>query len=175
MVLVQPAPDVVLVGFHEAAMIGARGLALAAVPDHEYGRDHVPRSGRRDPLRTVVLPGRGRATGSSTAIDVAIPAGSRVHAPVSGRVLTVEPYLLYGRYPDTRMVIAPDGRRDTRLVVLHVTGARVAAGDRVEAGRTVLARSPTPFPFESQIDRFTTWYAGHATPHVHFELRPRTG
>lgn len=171
-VLVQPAADVRLVGFHEAAMPGAVSLGLTSRPDAHHGRDWVPHTEQADELATMVLPSRARGTHSSTAIDVAIPAGTAVHAPVTGTVTRVEPYLLYGRHPDTRLVIRPDARPDLRLVVLHVTGHAVAVGDHVEAGVTPIAASPTPFPFESQIDRFTASVAGDATPHVHLELRP---
>lgn len=171
-VIVQPSPDVRMVGFHEAAIPGARSLGLTAAPDAHHGRDWVPHVDTPDELRTMVLPSRGRRTHSSSAMDVAIPAGRTVHAPVTGVVTTVEPYLLYGRYPDTRIVIRPDARPDLRLVVLHVTGHAVAVGDHVEAGVTPIAASSTPFPFESQIDRFTQGATGTATPHVHLELRP---
>jgi biotin carboxyl carrier protein len=170
--IVLPSPDVVLAGFHEASRPGARDLGLTAAPDRDLGRRPVPHTDIDDPLPTMVLPSRSRPTGSATAIDVALPAGRAVHAPVSGTVVTVEPYLLYGRYPDTRIVVRPDGRPDLRLVVLHVTGPQVAVGDRVEAGRTVLAASATPFPFPSQVDEHTARVTGRATPHVHLELRP---
>jgi hypothetical protein len=55
----------------------------------------------------------------------------------------------------------------------------VRAGDHVAAGETVLARGPTPLPFESQVDEFT---AEPSWPHVHIEVvdpsipnRPRGG
>lgn len=172
LVIVQPSPHVALVGFHEAAYPGARGVGLAARPDRHLGRRWVPHQERSNPLRSMVLPGRGRPTGSATAIDVAVPAGRRIFAPMSGRVTVVEPYLLYGRYPDTRIVITPRGRPDLKLVILHVTGHDVAVGDRVRAGRDVIAASATPFPFESQIDRFTAHEVGRSLPHVHLELRP---
>jgi hypothetical protein len=169
---VQPSPDVPLVGFHEAAAPGARPLDLAAVPDADRGRGETRHPDVEDDLDTMVLPTRARGTPSTTSIDVAVPAGRRIHAPVSGTVTSVQPYLLYGQHPDTRIVITPDGRPDLQLVVLHVTGHDVAVGDRVEAGRDVIAASATPFPFESQIDRFTIDEIGRATPHVHLELRP---
>ena len=89
------------------------------------------------------------------------------------RPIAVDPYLLYDRHPDTRIVIQPDGRPDLELVVLHVTGHAVAVGDRVVAGVTPIAASSTPLPFESQIDRFTMAEIGRATPHVHLEMRRR--
>lgn len=170
--VVQPSPEVVMVGFHEAGRPGARSLALASSPDAQEGITTVPDPKVDDALPSRVLPTRGRANGPATAIDVAMVAGEPVHAPVSGTVTSVEPYLLYGEYPDTRIVVAPDGRPDLRLVVLHVTEEQVAVGDRVEAGTDVLAASANPLPFTSQIDEYTVDASGVATPHVHLELRP---
>lgn len=170
----QPAADVPLVGFHEAAAVGAAAVEPIAEPDEQHGRAPVPHGGEDDDLDTLVLPTRDRASAPSTAIDVAVPAGEVVHAPITGTVTAVDPYLLYGQHPDTRIVIQPEGRPDVELVVLHVTGHDVAVGDRVEAGVTPIAASSTPFPFESQIDRFTEAEIGRATPHVHLELRQRS-
>lgn len=170
--VVQPSPEVVMVGFHEAGRPGARPLALATSPDAQHGSTTVPDPKVDDALPSRVLPTRGRASGPATAVDVAMVAGEPVHAPVSGTVTSVEPYLLYGEYPDTRIVVTPDGRPDLGLVVLHVTGEQVAVGDRVEAGTDVLATSANPLPFTSQIDEYTAAASGVATPHVHLELRP---
>lgn len=145
-----PSPEVVLVGFHQAAFRGVSQL-----------RHHKN-------VRMITLPSRRRATGSRTAADISMPPGTEVLSPVTGRVAAVQSYALYGRYPDLRMQIIPDDNPRMVLTVLHVTGARVKAGDRVEAGRTVIAREATQFPFTSQIDRF----AG-PLPHVHLELRRR--
>lgn len=170
--LMLPSPHVDMVGFHEAASATAHELELGARPDVDLGVQEVSFEDVDDDLETMVLPARGRATGSATAVDVAMPAGREVVSPISGTVESVEPYLLYGRHPDTRIVITPDGRPDLKLVVLHVTGHEVAVGDRVTAGKTVLAASATPFPFESQIDRFVEDNIGRATPHVHLEVSP---
>jgi biotin carboxyl carrier protein len=145
-----PSPEIVLVGFHQAAFRGVSQL-----------RHHKN-------VRMITLPSRRRATGSRSAADVSMPPATEVLSPVTGRVAAVQSYALYGRYPDLRMQIIPDDNPRMVLTVLHVTGARVKAGDRVEAGRTVIAREATKFPFTSQIDRF----AG-PLPHVHLELRRR--
>ena len=170
----QPSADVPLVGFHEAAAPGALDVEPAATPDDQQGRAPVEHAGGDDDLDTMVLPTRNRPTAPATAMDVAVPAGEVVHAPVTGTVTAVDPYMLYGRHPDTRITIQPEGRPDLQLVVLHVTGHDVAVGDRVEAGVTPIAASSTPLPFESQIDRFTRAEIGRATPHVHIEMRPVT-
>lgn len=170
---VQPSPMTVLVGFHEAAMPGAKPLTAAANLDEAHGRHAVPASDRDDPLATAVLPTRARTTDAASAMDIVIPVGQSVYSPVSGTVTEADPYMLYGTHPDHRLVIVPDERPDLRVVILHVTGVRVKPGDKLTAGKSKLADSATPFPFESQIDRFARPLMKQAapTPHMHVELR----
>jgi hypothetical protein len=91
-----------------------------------------------------------------------------VHTPVSGTVTDVREYVLYGGHRDVRLEIAPDDAPDLRLVMIHIADVDVEAGDEVTAGETVVAGTARPFPFGSQIDRFTEpdrW------PHVHIEVK----
>lgn len=115
------------------------------------------------------LPSRSRGTHRAGAVDVTMPPGDRVYAPVSGKVVEAKGYALYGRYRDEMLRIVPDG--DTRMIttVLHVQGLNVKAGDRVVAGETVIAGSARKFPFWSQIDA----YSGKPWGHVHIETRFR--
>lgn len=172
--IVQPSPHVALVGFHEGA-----GHTLDVVPGARPHRDlgvrPVDSPDRRDDLRSMVLPTRDRGTGSATAIDIAMPVGRKVFAPITGTVTAVNPYTLYGKFSDTIIVIEPDDAPGVELKILHVTGPQVAIGDHVEAGRTLLADSPTAFPFSSQIDRFVEPLVGKALPHVHMELMRSSG
>ncbi len=148
--LLPPSHHVRLVGFHQAASGRADELAPTARPG----------------MRT--LPSRGRGTGRHTAADVAVAPGTTVVAPVTGRVVTVEHYALYGRYDDLRLTIVPSSDPGRVVTVLHVVGARVAVGDEVVAGETPIAAEAHQLPFTSQIDE----WAGHG-PHVHVELRAR--
>lgn len=171
---VQMSDTTVLVGFHEAAMPGAKALAPAARLDADQGRSDVPASAVDDDLHTMILPTRARATGAASAMDVVIPARETVFAPVTGTVTEVDHYKLYGTHPDNRLVIVPDARPDLRVVILHVEGVKVSPGDEVTAGQTKIAVGANPFTFESQIDRFAAPLMprkGDATPHVHVELR----
>lgn len=155
---------VVVTGYHEASRsTGAVALRPAAEAPP------VPRDGGRlgDTPATVILPSRGRGTAATSAVDLALPAGEAIRSPVDGRVVEVEGYRLYGRSDDVMITIAPDGAADLVVAVLHVDGIRVQAGQRVTAGRTVLAATARRLPFRSQIER----YSG-ALPHVHVDVRP---
>jgi murein DD-endopeptidase MepM/ murein hydrolase activator NlpD len=145
-----PSRHLHLIGFHEAAMRGA----LRMGPQQNA------------PMRT--LPTRNRSTPTRSAADVSVKSGTPVLSPVSGTVVGVDRYALYGKYPDLRIQIVPAGDRSKLVTVLHVTGATVRVGDRVASGETVIAERATKFPFRSQIDRF----AGDH-PHVHVEIRNR--
>lgn len=142
-----PSRDVLLAGWHEAA--GPSALPM-------------------DPAATGVatqLPSRGRPHDPHSALDVAVRPGTQALAPVTGTVVEVSPYMLYGVHPDTRVVIRPDGAPHLAVSVLHVTGPLVEVGTHVTAGNPVAAHA-TEFPFLSQIEDQT----GRA-PHIHLEVK----
>ncbi|MGH1488369.1 MAG: M23 family metallopeptidase [Acidimicrobiales bacterium] len=148
--LLHPSNRVERVGFHESNNDGARQL---------------------EPSDTVVgglvLESRQRDTGSRTAADVVVEPGTEIRAPVTGTVLRAGGYVLYCKHSDDFVVIEPDSHPGWELKVLHINGVMVSAGDRVEAGVTVLAPAATLLPFDSQVDEFT---AEPSWPHVHIEL-----
>lgn len=166
--------DAILVGFHEAAGPGPLTLTPErVVEDHNPGADKpqpAGTAGAEQDTDLVVLPSRGRGAGATTAIDVAVPEGSPILSPVSGTVLTADRYVLYGQHEDHIVRIAPDGRPDLAVKLIHITAPTVQVGQRVEAGRTPIAGSAKTFPFSSQIDRLTEERDGHIGPHVHLEL-----
>ncbi len=145
-----PTRHLRLIGFHQASFAAARQLTT---------HDRVP-------MRT--LPSRGRPTASRSAADISMTNGRPVLAPVTGTVVEVQHYALYGRYADARVRIVPDANPQMLVTALHVTGPTVRVGDRVQGGKDTIARSATKFPFVSQIDEF----AGDH-PHVHIEIRRR--
>ena len=171
--IVQPSPHVKMVGFHEG---GTRSdeVSLGATPDRDLGAGPVESADRDDPLRSMVLPTRGRSTGPATAIDIAMTDGRKVHAPITGTVTAANPYTLYGEHPDTIITIQPDGHPEIFMEIMHVEGVQVEVGDRVVAGRTVIADSPNLLPFSSQIDRYVT-EGGRPLPHVHVEMQRSSG
>lgn len=172
--LVTPSMETVLVGFHEAALPGTEEMTTLAPLTADHTSRPVKRSETPEVLQvapSIALPTRDRPQAPTSAIDIAIPEGEDVLAPVSGTVVVASPYTLYGEHQDTRIEIVPHDAPDTRVIMIHVNDVKVEVGDEVVAGETVLAGTATAFPFESQIDRFSEQVSGSAHPHVHVEIK----
>jgi hypothetical protein len=136
--------------FHESNHDGARTLEL------------LP-----DVIDPIDLETRERDTGARTAADVVVDPDVEIRAPITGRVKRSGSYVLYCDYRDDFVVIEPDDHPGWEVKVLHIAGVQVRAGDRVQAGETVLAPRPTRLPFDSQVDEVT---APPPWPHVHIEV-----
>lgn len=161
-----------MVGFHESNSPQALPLdATRPIARSHHAGVSVPTTGEADG-QVIVLPTRDRASGPMTAMDLAVQPGEAVVSPVTGVVVESEPIRYEGT--DHRIVIRPDANPDVEVLVVHVEGALVEAGDRVRAGRTPVAAGPRQLHFDSQIDRFTEAARGDALPHVHVELRAAT-
>lgn len=160
------ADDAVAVAFHEAARRGARALRPTGTCSVCRNRSKFrPLSGQGD-LRYIVMDSRGRPSPATSAVDIALRAGTSILAPVNGTVRNVKRYRLYRRYSDVRVAIAPDADPGRRVVLIHLRGVTLRRGDRVDASTTVIGRVRS-FPFESQVDR----YVRGSFPHVHIEVR----
>lgn len=150
-VLHHPSARVERVGFHESNHDGAQSM---------------------EPMPTAAAPAtlesRERGTAPRSAADIVSDPAVEIRAPVTGTVKRAGHYVLYCKYSDDFVVIEPDGRPGWEVKLLHITGVRVRAGDRVVAGETVLAPRPTQLPFESQVDEDRT--SDPAWPHVHIEV-----
>jgi hypothetical protein len=103
-------------------------------------------------------------------VDVALSADALVVAPVTGQVVEVLEYALYGKIRDWRIVIESADRPDLHVVLVHLDDPRVAAGDTVTAGETPLA-VVRQLPFTSHVDYVTD--EPHP-PHTHIEVKPGT-
>lgn len=164
--IVTPSPEVRLIGFHQSGVRSALAWEPRGTPFHNgnAGRYRAPPA--TEGPRYAIMANRRRPTHPTTAVDVAVPHNTTLTSPVTGTVAEVKPYLLYGRYPDMLVTVVPDGRPDLRVVMMHLNAVRVAPGQRVEAGKTVLAPTAMPFPFQAQIEHFSG-----RMPHLHIELR----
>ena len=82
---------------------------------------------------------RPRPGSPDTAADVGAKPGTTVISPVTGTVVKVKSYKLYGKWPDYEIHITPDGFDNLDIVLIHVTDLEVKPGARVVAGVTPLA------------------------------------
>lgn len=164
-----PADHVLLVGYHEASFDDALPLTPVGRCIANENRTEVTCPPDQPGPDYLILSSRGRYTNGDTAVDLVMRDESPVISPVSGRVVDVRPYALYGTYPDNRIEIEPAGRPDLRLVLIHVVDVFIRPGDEVVAGQTELAGGPNRFPFPSHIDRY---FPDERWPHVHVELKP---
>lgn len=156
------------IGFHESGTRGALNLHPMGIPRINANLTRISSAPVGDGFEYLILGSRHRRNGPTSAVDISMPFNTAVHAPVTGTIVDATAYLLYREVPDNAVYIVPDSRQDLVLVLMHLNGLKVNIGDRVEAGKTVLALTARQLPFGSQIDR----YAG-PLPHVHMELRPR--
>jgi hypothetical protein len=162
-----PATRPVALAYHEASMprrVALHPLGSCLVCRNRW-KFRPPRVGPSE-LEYMVMDTRGRAAAATSAVDVVVRRWHRVRAPVTGRVWSLRHYRLYGRYPDVRVAIVPDGRSDRLVVLIHLRDPRVRPGDRVVVSQTVLGWA-RQFPFESQVDR----YVKGRFPHVHIEVK----
>ena len=137
------------VGFHQASYTYALHMtttlpdaSLSAAKD-KRGTGRVlskqPTGAGAFLIGKVLRMWRARPGRPDSAADVGAAAGSAVFAPVSGLVIKIKPYKLYGKYDDFEIHIRPDGWNEIDCVMIHVTDLTVAVGARVQGGVTHLA------------------------------------
>ena len=166
-----PSISAIAAGFHEAATSNAlpmrpHGQLLRNLNATRYEAPADVLGG----ITYLVMSSRERAAPATSALDVLMRDDDPVLSPVDGVVADVREVLIEQQHPDLRVELHPDDDDALRVVIVHVDGVRVAPGDRVEAGTTVLASTARRFAFLSQIDNLTypqLW------PHVHLEVQPR--
>ncbi len=138
--------DLTEIGFHQASY----GYALrmeTLMPRADMRRAKKDRSTHRDlskqptgPSATltgsVLVMWRNRPGTPDTAVDVGAKAGSPVFAPVSGTVVKVKRYKLYGQHDDLEIHIQPTGMPELDCVLIHIDDLAVQPGDVVIAGVT---------------------------------------
>ncbi len=144
-----PLEKLTEVGFHQASYTYAVHLttplpdadAKAAKREKTTHRDLSTQSSDAEaPLTGSVLRlWRSRPGKPDSAVDVGAPAGTDVLAPVTGTVIKIKRYKLYGKYDDYELHIQPLGHPELDLVLIHVDDVGVVPGDKVVAGVTRLA------------------------------------
>lgn len=103
------------------------------------------------------------------AVDVGSKRGTPVRAPVSGRVLQVRPYMLYGQYRDVEIDILPDANPRVRILMFHMDRVVARRGQHVISGVTPIGRvRDIATYFEPQLAEFTHERGNH----VHIQIKP---
>ena len=139
------------VGFHQAENPWALPLKTSmknanlglAAKNRSTGRDRAAEpSGPKAVMTGLVLRmwRSGRSGRPDTAVDVGALAGTTIMAPVTGTVVNIRPYLLYGQYRDYELHIHPDNTTGLDVVMIHVTDLSCKPGQRVIGGLTPVAK-----------------------------------
>ncbi|PKQ17036.1 MAG: hypothetical protein CVT67_02550 [Actinobacteria bacterium HGW-Actinobacteria-7] len=143
------AADVTEIGFHQASYSYALHMK-SLLPYADAEKAKKARTTHRDLKKQevtadAVLTGevlklwRNRPGKPDTAMDVGADAGSIVVSPVTGTVVKVKRFDLYGKYPDVEIHIQPEGLPKLDVVMIHLDGITCTPGDTVIAGVTPIA------------------------------------
>jgi murein DD-endopeptidase MepM/ murein hydrolase activator NlpD len=116
---------------------------------------------------------RNRPGRPDTAADVGALAGTTVLAPVSGTIVKIKSYMLYGKYQDYELHIHPDGTKGLDLVMIHLTGLKASVGDHVDAGITPIAKvRKLSDKFHDQLADYTRGGGDHVHIQVNYAYYP---
>lgn len=118
-------------------------------------------------IRYHVLEGRGRVVTETGAVDIGAPVGSIITSPVTGEVISVKAYKLYGKYNDYQVDIRPKSASDVIVSLLLVDDPRVHINQTVEAGKTVIGVVREPIP---ELAERLTPLTGDNGSHVHLQV-----
>jgi hypothetical protein len=169
-----PKPRVVYsTGYQPYASVGpvvlhTPGDVVELIGYHQSGHDGAqPQQPVQGGKRIGLLGSRARDTDGQGAADIVVDPTRQVRSPVTGTVLRGGTYALYCDHVDEYVVVEPDARPGWEVKVLHFEGLRVAKGERVQAGVTVIGTRARVLPFASQVDKHTV--APH-WPHLHVEV-----
>lgn len=170
--------DLTELGFHQASgklalhMISTLPDADSAAAAEHKGTGRVPFTAQLDeevPISGGVLRmwRSNRSGPPDSAVDIGAEPGTPVYSPVSGTVLLVRPYKLYGKHDDFEIHIQPDNCPDIDVVLIHVENPVISAGDRVVAGVTRLAQVRR---LSDRVNHQLAYYSTTSGDHVHMQL-----
>lgn len=170
--------DLTEIGFHQAS--GDHALNMdSLLPDADMTQAEANRGTGRavqeaDSTGPGVLSGSvlrmwrsNRSGPPDTAVDVGGAPGTTVYAPVSGEVIGVRPYSLYGECEDFEVHIQPSGWPEVDVVMIHITDVMVNTGDTVVGGVTPIARIRL---LSDRITHQISAYTSDGGDHVHIQL-----
>lgn len=162
------------IAYHQVTSDGSLRLVPAPQVRHLRMRTDLPES-QQYAAFTKAVPQRqmfrsDRDGPADRAVDVGAKAGTQVRAPVSGVIVQVRPYMLYGDYPDVEIDILPDANPAVRVIVFHVDRVAAKRRQRVVSGVTPLGRVRNlSRQFEPQLAEYTH----ESGNHVHIQVKRR--
>ncbi len=175
------AEDVTEIGFHQASFSYAMHMK-SLLPYADSTDAKADRSTHRDITEQEKGPGavltgaalqlwRNRPGKPDTAVDIGADAGSVVYAPVTGTVVKVKRFDLYGKYPDVEIHIQPEDHPELDIVMIHIDGVTCVPGDRVTAGMTPIARIRD---LDRRIGPQLKSYTRNGGTHAHIQVNDAT-
>lgn len=173
--------DLTEVGFHQASY----GYALhlrTHLPEAKNAAVKKDRSTHRDISAQSTAPDaklvgealvmwRSRPGKPDTAADVGADPGSDVIAPVSGTVIKVKKFKLYGQFPDYEIHIQPRGYPTIDCVLIHVSDVSCKPGDQVVAG---VSRIAAIRKLDRRVGPQLKSYTKNGGHHTHIQLNDTT-
>ncbi len=150
-----------IAGFHEGSTRSLALLPVGVEHDDAQAPDH-----RNRVAPVAVMASRGRPAPSTSAVDIAVAEDTPLTSPVTGEIVGVSQYSLYGEVSDWLVEIRPDADPDVIVRVFHLVSPAVEPGQHVVAGETPFAAAARVLPFASQVDRLTV----RPLPHVHLQV-----
>lgn len=165
------------VGFHQAAYPYALHMSTPLTEADNSDTKDAHGTGR-DPSKQptgadAVLEGkfirmwRARPGEPDTASDIGAPPGADVYAPVSGTIVKIKKYKLYGKCDDYEIHIQPDGWSDLDLVMIHVGDLSAEVGDEVVGGVTRIAAIRK---LSTKVQHQLREYTGDGGDHAHIQI-----
>jgi len=171
--------DLTEIAFHQAS--GDRALSMDPLVPYADMTEAVANHGSGRSIEDSCCPDKPHILGGEalrmwrsnrsgppdTAVDIGAAPGTAVYAPVSGEVLEVRPYFLYGEHADFEIHITPNGWADIDVVLIHVDNVQVEKGDRVVGGITQLAEIRN---LSDDVSLQLAQFDEHGGNHTHMQL-----
>lgn len=172
-----PADKLTEVGFHQASYTYALHMDTP-LPDANMKDAKTNKGTGRDlsaqekgPTATlagsVLRMWRSRPGEPDSAVDIGAAPGTDVYAPITGTVVKIKRYKLYGKHDDFEIHIQPTGRTDIDCVMIHIEDLTCEVGDEVTAGVTRIAAVRK---LSDRVNHQLGDYTKDGGDHVHVQL-----
>jgi murein DD-endopeptidase MepM/ murein hydrolase activator NlpD len=176
--------DITEIEFHQASYdTSLRLTPLVTIVDantaaDKRGTNHAPWEsqpyGEQVLIAEAVSTWRLYSVGDEmTAVDVGAVAGKYAYAPVSGTVVRIKEYSLYGLMQDDEIHIQSPEYPELDIVVLHLDNLLVKVGDEVVGGSTRIGTVRSiGSVIDSNLSNFTA--PGDPGDHCHVQVNDAT-